>query len=75
MVIYDNLKYETLRGNSFKKMIYCEGLFLVCSKSKGIYGQIGEIIITNRLYLSAESFALFFCICASFVLDCLALSA
>ena len=45
MVIYDDLEYGTLRGNLSKKTIYYEGLFVACSKSKGIYRQIGEITV------------------------------
>ena len=45
MVIYDDLKYRTLHGNLSKKMIYYEGLFLACNKSKGIRGHIGEITV------------------------------
>ena len=53
MVIYDDLKYGTLRGNLSKKTIYYDGPFLACSKSGGIYGQMDvfTVLIYHALSL------------------------
>ena len=45
MVIYDDLYYGTLCGNLSKKTICYDEPFLACSKSRGIYGQIGEFTV------------------------------
>ena len=54
MVIYDDLKYGTLCGNLSKNMIYYDGLFLVCSKSGSIYGQINESTVLIYHVLSLK---------------------
>ena len=43
MVIYNDLKYGTLRGNLSKKMIYYEGLFWLVVNQRGFRDKLVKL--------------------------------